>query len=200
LLMSDALSALGSLFLKSNRLSLAKDHYERGKTLREVAGDPIRIASSLNNLAVVAGMTGNFADAAETFERVYDLASQYGQDWTAAAALVNRGHALTECNNTEQAHDSYVQGVGEMRTLGDKHGTLGALLGVIHSAAAEGKTAVLASSVVEWIEVMGRPGSVRDTSRLSLPTRVTSEKVRSFGHPDLANKMEQTLQRHLDFG
>jgi len=197
LVRSDALHARGSLLLKLGRLDEARAAYEAGLALRTNAGDVNRIASSLNNLAVIDGMSGAFDDAAARFLEVYERADEAGEGWIAAAALVNRGHALTEAGHEEPALETYRLGAGRMKALGDHHGQLGALLGVIHTAAACRKDGVVTSAVVEWTREMGDPGSVRDVARLDLPARVAAEKLRTFGYPDLAPKLERTVDAHL---
>ncbi|MDR9392577.1 MAG: tetratricopeptide repeat protein, partial [Trueperaceae bacterium] len=193
LVRSDAENARGSLHLKAGALDRARAAYEAGLALREVEGDARRIASSLNNLAVVDGMSNAFADAATKFRQVHDVAREGGEPWVAAAALVNRGHALTEAGRPEEALEAYRAGAGHLRALGDLHGRLGALLGVVHTAAATGADAIVASTVWEWIDAASADGGVRDVGRLALPARVTAEKLRAFGYPDLARRLEREL-------
>ena len=193
LVRSDAENARGSLYLKLGQLDRADAAYRAGLALREAEGDPRRIASSLNNLAVVQGQSNAFADAAATFQRVIDTAVEGDEPWVAAAATVNRGHALTEANHPREALDAYREGAGRMRRLGDLHGRLGALLGVIHAAAAVGEDALVASTVWEWLDAAKADGGVRDARRLDLPAQVTAEKLRTFGYPDLARRLEQVL-------
>jgi len=193
LVRSDAENARGSLLLKAGKLDRARAAYEASLALRKWESDPRRIASSLNNLAVVDGMSNAFTDAATKFRQVYDVARDGNEPWVAAAALVNRGHALTEANRPEEALEAYRAGAGGMRALGDLHGRLGALLGVVHTAAATKADALVASTVWEWIDAASADGGVRDVGRLTLPARVTAEKLRTIGYPGLARRLEREL-------
>ena len=120
-------------------LALARGHYERARSLAEMAGDRSRSMNMTMNVAVLDHELGDLGRALSGYDRVVARARQLGNSGALQRALQNRGNLLTllgmdaearsdldaVLRSTEAAGNAYLEGnvrclLAEIERRGDR--------------------------------------------------------------------------------
>ena len=131
-------SALGSAHRYLGRRSEARSHFELALALREALGDRRGMATSLNNLALLAIDDGDLARARQMLARSLAEKRRLGEPRSVAIGLCNLAHTLLRLGLVREALAALQEADEIARTLGDDQltGTVAANLGDVHVAEA----------------------------------------------------------------
>jgi len=101
--------AVAARLLRDGELQAALTHYLAARRLREIGGNPARLAHSDGNIAAARAVAGDWADAAEAFARVLRVWSTLGDREMTAIARINLAECLQHLDRREEAEEQLVE-------------------------------------------------------------------------------------------
>jgi tetratricopeptide (TPR) repeat protein len=121
---------LGTVFLELGDFDTARQKFTAA-TICATLGDQWGLAASLNNLGVLALITGEYAEAVEKYRLAESLFRQMGHRWGVAIALTNMGRAFAYQQASGAAQEALRQALHlwQRKVPGLKKGTPGFIWG-----------------------------------------------------------------------
>jgi tetratricopeptide (TPR) repeat protein len=122
------MAGYGGCLLLQGSLEQAESVLIQANTLWREVGNPKAIASSLNNLALIARRRSDYALAKERYYQALEIGRSINTPWFVAAVLNNLGALQFSQGLLESSEDFYTRSLSLRRELGDQIG-VGATLG-----------------------------------------------------------------------
>jgi class 3 adenylate cyclase/predicted ATPase len=114
------LKALGTLEFRQGNYQVARTSFEEGLELLRRLNDKPGVASMLNNLAIVATVSGDMAAAEKLWLESLQLQNELGDRFGAAALLNNLGVNAQERGDTVTARRYLEESLKNWRSVGDR--------------------------------------------------------------------------------
>jgi DNA-binding CsgD family transcriptional regulator len=131
----------GEVALALGKHNTAQLLLEESLTLAREAGDPYRIAATLNDLGDLARCERHFAQAYSTYEQSLSLFRELGAVREIPATLHNLAHVCLYQGDMERAQALFRESLEAQRAHNDRDGVLEGLLGLAALASATGLAA-----------------------------------------------------------
>lgn len=103
LLMAQALSDLGQMYLSQGIHDKALENFQLALTIRDQVNDTRGMANSLNSIGSMYWSTGNYDDALSYYQQALELYETSGLTEESAQTTASMGEIYLQINNTEQA-------------------------------------------------------------------------------------------------
>jgi tetratricopeptide (TPR) repeat protein len=111
LLMVEALSDLGKLYVSQGIYDRALEHFQQAYTIREQQNDLRGMAYMLNSIGAMYWRTGNFDDALDYYQQAILLFESTGLTEETAQTSANIGEIYFQKNNTELALEYFTRAI-----------------------------------------------------------------------------------------
>ncbi len=127
---ADVLSLFGNAYSTMGDFEQAVRYYNESLNLRRQEGDPERIASCFNNLALIYSNRGDYDQALNYHQQALALRGSAGEQTDLSSSHLNLGGLLLNKGDYEQSQEHYLKGLQLKRQYGDKPGEAVALRGL----------------------------------------------------------------------
>jgi predicted ATPase/class 3 adenylate cyclase len=131
-----SLHILGSVLVEDDP-ARATSLLEESARYSESAGDLVRLAATLQNLAIIAWESGDYRGAADGFERAVELSRESGDKRGSAIHLMSLAHAERFLGDYQQARVHFAESLATAGRVGFKEVIVEALCGSAILAAAQ---------------------------------------------------------------